>query len=142
MWAFFPVTAGHQSVFENLLYEDGCPRVKAPPLSQQDSPPSGLLRVNYRESADSQEALFLGPLLPDSDLRTLQLLPLSESWFFPGRWHFHLDLGFKPLSLGLGCMLGLPACVGFSLVTPGRGYPPGLLWASHCGGFSCCGARA
>ena len=35
-----------------------------------------------------------------------QLLPHPESWFFPGRWHFHLDLGFKALSLGRGCCAG------------------------------------
>ena len=107
MWAFLPVTPGHQSTFENLFYEDGCPRVKASPLFQQNSPPSGLSRVNYRKSsAYSQEALFLGLLLPNSDLQTLQPLPHPESWFFPGRWHFHLDPGFKPLSLGRGCCAG------------------------------------
>ena len=35
--------------------------------------------------------------------------------------------------------LGLPCCPGFSLAAASRAYS---LVASHCGGFSCCGARA
>ena len=40
-------------------------------------------------------------------------------------------------------MLGLPSWAGFSLVEVSRGYSLlGLHEASHCGGFSCCGAQA
>ena len=35
-----------------------------------------------------------------------------------------------------------PCCLGFSLVEVSRGYSSYSVWASHCGGFSCCRARA
>ena len=39
-------------------------------------------------------------------------------------------------------MLGLCCCMGFSLVAvSGDCYAAVVCWASHCGGFSCCGAQ-
>ena len=38
-------------------------------------------------------------------------------------------------------LLGLPYCPGFSLVAASGATLCHGEWASHCGGFSCCGAR-
>ena len=39
-------------------------------------------------------------------------------------------------------VLGLHCCVGFSLIMASGGHSSHGAQASHCGGFSCCGARA
>ena len=55
-----------------------------------------------------------------------------------------LSLLFKELVLF--CLflagLGLHCCTGFSLVVANRGCSSCRVQASHCGGFSCCGAQA
>ena len=38
-------------------------------------------------------------------------------------------------------LLGLPCCPGFSLVAASGATLCRGAWASHCGGFSCCGAQ-
>ena len=131
-------------IFENLFYEDGCPRIKVSPLSQQDSPPSGLSRVNYRNSsAYSQEALFLGRLLWNSDLQTLKLSPTLSPGSCPGRWHFHLDLGFKPWSLGRGCCAGSSCLCGLFSSCTKWGLPSSCdAWASRVAGHGLEGAPA
>ena len=48
---------------------------------------------------------------------------------------------FKLINLVL-VVLGLCCCAGFPLVAESRGYSSCRVQASHCGGFSRCGAQA
>ena len=58
-------------------------------------------------------------------------------------YHFYqiLNLFYNFIYLFLA-VLGICCCTSFSLVAESVGYSLVVVWASQCGGFSCCRAQA